>query len=295
MSLADAEKLMKEALKFENNKTFMIKASPEWDLAAQSYQKAAQIFRSPPIKAFDRAVDAFCKAANAHVMNKSSYNAGICFENAGNTWRDNGGLDKCGPLYMQASQHFLDSDNVEKAAEACIKSAKASTETNPDGSIKLFLQAIDLYEGADKHIFIADTWRNCLSLMLKNGKTDSGIQLLEKMQRIFTKLEQIEYLRKAQLSVIVLKLSKGDSVAACEARDSYEDSEFTFSKEGDAACALIEAFEEGDIDKVGELIKTQIFTLLENQVGRAAARLPAVCKEVAGDMTGASTAKAKKG
>mmetsp|Transcript_32884 Transcript_32884/g.82966 ORF Transcript_32884/g.82966 Transcript_32884/m.82966 type:complete len:310 (-) Transcript_32884:158-1087(-) len=290
MSVADAEKLMKDALKHENNKTFMIKASPEWDLAAQCYQQAAQIFRSPPVKAFPRAVDAFEKAAHAHLKNKSPYNAGVCYDNAGNTLRDNGGMDQCGALYKQASQYYHESDNIEKAAESCIKAAKATTDTDPDGSIKLFIEAIELYEGADKHIFIADTWRSCLSLMLKNQKMDSAIQLLEKMQRIFVKLEQTEYLRKAQLSVIILKLSKGDPVAASAAREDYEESEFSFTKEGDAASHLIEAFEEGDVDRVSELVKTQIFTLLENQVARAAAKLPAVCKDVAGDMTGASQA-----
>ena len=40
----------------------------------------------------------------------------------------------------------------------------------------------------------------------RNGKHDSAIQLLERMQRNFVKLDQMEYLRKAQLSVIVLKV-----------------------------------------------------------------------------------------
>lgn len=87
----------------------------------------------------------------------------------------------------------------------------------------------------------------------------------------------------------MVQLSKGDSVAAGRARDTYEESEFSFSKEGDAANSLIEAFDQGDVEKVKELTKTQNFTLLENQVARVAAKLADVCKETAGDMTGART------
>jgi hypothetical protein len=135
-----------------------------------------------------------------------------------------------------------------------------------------------------------------------------------------------------------MQLSKGDAVAATQARDEYEETEFSFSKEGDAASSLIEAFDDGDVEKVQELVKTQVcappslaacccrptpekhqksrksvppanppsvletasflfdggdettqvFTLLENSVARIAAKLPDVCQQVGGDMTGAS-------
>lgn len=53
-------------------------------------------------------------------------------------------------------------------------------------------------------------------------------------------------------------MSKGDAVAATQARDEYEETEFSFSKEGDAASSLIEAFDDGDVEKVQELVKTQV-------------------------------------
>ena len=81
------------------------------------------------------------------------------------------------------------------------------TDKDSEAAIKLFIEAIDIYEGEDKHIYIADTWRSCLAIMLRNGKTDSGIALLERMQRNFLKLEQMEYLRKAQLCVVILKVA----------------------------------------------------------------------------------------
>lgn len=55
-----------------------------------------------------------------------------------------------------------------------------------------------------------------------------------------------------------MQLSKGDAVAATQARDEYEETEFSFSKEGDAASSLIEAFDDGDVEKVQELVKTQV-------------------------------------
>ena len=70
-------------------------------------------------------------------------------------------------MYARAAQFFRDGGNPEKAAETCIKAAKAMTDTDSDGAIKLFIEAIEIYEGEEKHIFIADTWRNCLALMLK--------------------------------------------------------------------------------------------------------------------------------
>jgi hypothetical protein len=43
-----------------------------------------------------------------------------------------------------------------------------------------------------------------------------------------------------------------------------------------------------DNDDGGDDEATQVFTLLENSVARIAAKLPDVCQQVGGDMTGAS-------
>ena len=50
-------------------------------------------------------------------------------------------------------------------------------------------------------------------------------------------------------------------------------------------CLIQRAFFDNDDDHDET---TQVFTLLENSVARIAAKLPDVCQQVGGDMTGAS-------
>jgi hypothetical protein len=159
-------------------------------------------------------------------------------------------------------------------------------EEDPDRAVAAYLDAITIFEDEEKHIFISDAWRACLSLMLRNSKTDEAIALLLRMCSTFALLKQPEYLRKAQLSVVVLQLSQADTVAASAALEAF--GEFQMHQEGEAAYDLIQAFEAGDEDSVQRLTSTQTFTLLENQVARLAVRLKDACREAAADLTGAS-------
>mmetsp|Transcript_39176 Transcript_39176/g.79063 ORF Transcript_39176/g.79063 Transcript_39176/m.79063 type:complete len:205 (-) Transcript_39176:48-662(-) len=155
-----------------------------------------------------------------------------------------------------------------------------------DLAIKHYRRSIELYaEDEQQAIFIGDTWRQCLNLMVKHDKKEDALSFLDTMFPIFEMLGQAEYLHKAQLSAVILHLAKGDSVAAANARDSFR--EFAMSDEGEAASDLIDAFEEGNEEAIRGLVTTQTFTLLENQVGRLASKLPEICTECASDMTGA--------
>jgi len=184
-------------------------------------------------------------------------------------------------------------DNVEKSCDATIKAAKAVSDEDVDQAIIYYLDAIEQYVSEEKHIFVGDTWRTCLNLMVRNRKLDEAVKLLEKMFSVFEKLEQADYLHKAQLSVVVIKLSKGDVGGAAKSCDSYGD--FAMEEEGCAARELLDAFEAGDVDAIKTLTAKQIFTLLENQVARLAARLKDVCTEQEEDLTGARESSAGRG
>eukprot|EP00286_Rhodomonas_abbreviata_P005264 CAMPEP_0181330694 /NCGR_PEP_ID=MMETSP1101-20121128/24059_1 /TAXON_ID=46948 /ORGANISM="Rhodomonas abbreviata, Strain Caron Lab Isolate" /LENGTH=341 /DNA_ID=CAMNT_0023440013 /DNA_START=125 /DNA_END=1150 /DNA_ORIENTATION=- len=282
---AEARELLKEAEKAVNKKNMFFKKSPDWEKAAQCYQKAGEMFRAPPVKAMPDAVAAFEKAAAAHASNQAHFYAAQMMENAGNILRDLKNPLAAGQHYEKASSHFLDAGKADKGAELLIKAGKAVAEEDVTVAVKRYRRGMKLYEEDDQHIFIGDTWRHCLALLLKNDRKEEAVGLLTDMFDTFERLDQADYLHKAQLSVIILHLSRGDSVAAAAARDSFAD--FVMCEEGGAACDLIDAFEDGNDERVTELVAKQVFTLLDNQVARVASKLPAACIEAASDLTGA--------
>mmetsp|Transcript_31275 Transcript_31275/g.100325 ORF Transcript_31275/g.100325 Transcript_31275/m.100325 type:complete len:241 (-) Transcript_31275:569-1291(-) len=213
-------------------------------------------------------------------------------ENAANILRDLKENSTSCDRYKKASAIYREAGNAEKAAESLMKAAKAIAEDDVDNAIKLYLESMSIYEDEEKHIFIGDSWRACLGLMMRHRKVDDAIQLLKRMIHNFEILDQTDYMYKAQLSVVVLLLSKGDMVAASSARDSFGD--FMMTREGQAASDLIQAFEDGDSAAVESMTKTQTFTLLENQIARAASNLKNVCEQCASDMTGARVSASKQ-
>jgi len=283
---ARAEELLKEAEKHMGKKAFfgLMKSKPNYEGAADAFQQAAALLRSPAVKDPIRAVKAFEDAAAAHRNAGSLGFAAACLEDAGNVLRDQKQVQKASIKYLEASEVHKSAGNFEKAADSLLKAAKVSADEEPDNAITAYLDAITILEDEEKHIFISDAWRACLSLMLRNNKVDEAITFLLRMCPTFVSLKQPEYLRKAQLSVIVLQLSQADTVAASCSLEGF--GEFQIHQEGEAAADLIEAFENGDEDGVKKLTSTQSFTLLENQVGRVAHRLKDVCREAASDLTG---------
>lgn len=66
------------------------------------------------------------------------------------------------------------------------------TDSDSDGAIKLFIEAIDIYESEEKHIYIADTWRNCLAIMLRYRPWPLVFHVLAfpRLPRVMPRLEE---------------------------------------------------------------------------------------------------------
>jgi tetratricopeptide (TPR) repeat protein len=199
MSEAEATKLVREAEQAEAKKNVFFQPRPDWEKAADCYQKAALILRSPALKKTDAAVCAFDKASVAHAKCGAKFFAGVALENAANVLRDARCLSAAAAKYAQASEMFLLGDNIEKGSEALIKAAKASAEEQPDFAIQYYLDVIAIFEESDKHVYISDTWRSALGLMLRRGRLEDAAKLLQRMCPTFARLEQADYLYKAQL------------------------------------------------------------------------------------------------
>ena len=199
MSEAEATKLVREAEQAEAKKNVFFQPRPDWEKAADCYQKAALILRSPALKKTDAAVCAFDKASVAHAKCGAKFFAGVALENAANVLRDARCLSAAAAKYAQASEMFLLGDNIEKGSEALIKAAKVSAEEQPDFAIQYYLDVIAIFEESDKHVYISDTWRSALGLMLRRGRLEDAAKLLQRMFPTFARLEQADYLYKAQL------------------------------------------------------------------------------------------------
>ena len=199
MSEAEATKLVREAEQAEAKKNVFFQPRPDWEKAADCYQKAALILRSPALKKTDAAVCAFDKASVAHAKCGAKFFAGVALENAANVLRDARCLSAAAAKYAQASEMFLLGDNIEKGSEVLIKAAKVSAEEQPDFAIQYYLDVIAIFEESDKHVYISDTWRSALGLMLRRGRLEDAAKLLQRMCPTFARLEQADYLYKAQL------------------------------------------------------------------------------------------------
>ncbi|CCD17431.1 unnamed protein product [Trypanosoma congolense IL3000] len=109
----------------------------------------------------------------------------------------------------------------------------------------------------------------------------------DKAFRVFVSLNQPHNAAKAALEMIVLCLSLGDVVLARDKMNALRDVPgFGGSKEESTAFALLDAFEERDVEKLQETLKSSTLLFLTNDITRIAKKLVITSTEVKADGCG---------
>jgi tetratricopeptide (TPR) repeat protein len=264
----EAEKLMKEADKLTTKTLFRWK--PDWESASTMYENAGTYFKNAKVP--ERAKDAFIRAANCFENMNLGFSAGKNYDAAAMMAKDLNSSEEAADLYEKASMFYRQENSPDKAAETLLKASKCVEDLNPDRAIQLSIAACDLYQEEEKELFSGQAFRSTISLLLRNNKIIQTIELLTKQQTIFEKTKNTHDLHKNFLSLIVLHLHRGDSVAANlvweTSCSNYPD--FPVTKEGKASAELLDAFERSDPEALQKCVKQQVFEFLDNQIAKLA-------------------------
>ncbi|KAI7818342.1 hypothetical protein BC939DRAFT_295913 [Gamsiella multidivaricata] len=208
--LKDALEYLREAEKNTEKGWFR---NPDWDIAAQYFEKAGQAFKAG--KSYEQAIQALIKASDAMVSSTSLFMAGRAMEDAGGIAIQNlGQPERAADMYKRASDLFLQSMTPDRAAELLEKSAKAMEPISVDSAIESYIGACDIYENEDRARYAADTFKRTISLLVKHKRFAKAIEVLQRLGNVHKGASNNTAYYKTLLSIIIVELAAGDEVNA---------------------------------------------------------------------------------
>ncbi|KAG0342546.1 hypothetical protein BG004_005660 [Podila humilis] len=265
--LKDAIKYMHEADK-NTVKSFFKK--PDWDIAAQYYEKAAQSFKAA--KSYEQSVQAFVKTSEAMINATSLFMAGRALENGGNIALQNlGQPERAADMYKRASELFMQNMTPDRAAEMLEKSAKAMEPISVDAAIDLYIGACNIYESEDRAKYATDTYKRTISLLVKHKRFDKAVEILQRLGNVQKDTANKSAYYKTLLSIIIIQLAAGDEVDAGKRFQAFCMVEgFVRSEESAVAHAMLDAFEHRDQNYYNQTAARQHVGFLDNEIARLA-------------------------
>ncbi|KAF9328526.1 hypothetical protein BG006_008299 [Podila minutissima] len=265
--LKDAIKYMQEADK-NTVKSFFKK--PDWDIATQYYEKAAQSFKAA--KSYEQSVQAFVKTSEAMINATSLFMAGRALENGGNIALQNlGQPERAADMYKRASELFMQNMTPDRAAEMLEKSAKAMEPISVDAAIDLYIGACSIYENEDRAKYATDTYKRTIGLLVKHKRYEKAVETLQRLGNVQKETINKSAYYKTLLSIIIIQLAAGDEVDAGKRFQSFCMVEgFVRSEESAVAHAMLDAFEHRDQNYYNQTAARQHVGFLDNEIARLA-------------------------
>ncbi|KAK3831496.1 MAG: hypothetical protein J3R72DRAFT_495584 [Linnemannia gamsii] len=265
--LKDAIDYMKEADKNTEKSWFK---KPDWDIAAQYYEKAGQAFKAG--KSYDQAVQAFIKASDSMIHATSYFMAGRALENGGNIALQNlGQPERAADMYKRASDLFMQNMTPDRAAEMLEKSAKAMEPISVDQAIELYIGACNIYEGEDRARYATDTFKRTIALLIKHRRFEKATEILQRLGNVQKDTTNKMAYYKTLLSIIIVQLAAGDEVEAGKRFQAYCSVDgFVKSEESSVAHQMLDAFEHRDQNYYNHAAGRQHVGFLDNEVARLA-------------------------
>ncbi|KAF9932150.1 hypothetical protein FBU30_008837 [Linnemannia zychae] len=265
--LKDAIDFMKEADKNTEKSWFK---KPDWDIAAQYYEKAGQAFKAG--KSYDLAVQAFIKASDAMIHATSYFMAGRALENGGNIALQNlGQPERAADMYKRASDLFMQNMTPDRAAEMLEKSGKAMEPISVDQAIDLYIGACNIYESEDRARYATDIFKRTIALLVKHRRFEKATEILQRLGNIQKDTPNKMAYYKTLLSIIIVQLAAGDEVEAGKRFQAYCSVDgFVKSEESSVAHQMLDAFEHRDQNYYNHAAGRQHVGFLDNEIARLA-------------------------
>ncbi|CAG8810349.1 23366_t:CDS:2, partial [Gigaspora rosea] len=136
----------------------------------------------------------------------------------------------------KASDLYLTHMSPDRAGEMLEKGARALEPVNVDNAIEMYVSACSLFESEERGKFAIDTFRKAVAVMIKNKS---------------------RYITSTQCNEV-------------EAKKQFQLHAFVQSEESAIACALLDAFEQGDQELVSQIVRKQTVTFLDNEIAKLA-------------------------
>ena len=270
-AMVKAQKLTKKTL---------TRWKPDWEGASRFYRDAVKAYKLADNDA--KTIQACRESAIAHDELGQFLTTATDLETAASLLaKDGANADRTAAfdLYRESGLNYRKNNSYEKSAAMYVKAAEVIEASDQGLALEALKDACAIFEDEQRGQFHDATYKKAIGSAIKYGRLDEAIAFMKRQnalvkdQSLMSTFAPDVY--KNYLQVLVLLYHKGDLSAAKEEFDRAEQAadRFDRSEQYPAAAALVEAYEDGDSEKLTEALKLTPFKYIMNSVAVMARKL----------------------
>lgn len=193
-------------------KTSLLKWRPDYDNAADEYNKAATCFRNA--KSYQQCKDCLLKAADCHKQNRGLFYAAKSLDQCILVCKEMGDIREIFNLAERAANLFQSQGSADSAAATLEKAAKILESQLPVDALNLYRHAADIAGIQDNQRQAAEFVSKIARLHVKLQQYDQAADAIRREIAIHQANESIQALGRLVVALVLVQLARGDIVAA---------------------------------------------------------------------------------
>lgn len=225
-------------------KTSLLKWRPDYDNAADEYNKAATCFRNA--KALDQCKEALLKAAECHKQNRGIFYAAKALDQAILVCKETGDVTQIPELADRAAHMFQSHGSAESAAATLDKAGKILETQYPSDALRLFQRAAEISTIQDSARQAAEYISKVARLHVKLKEYDKAADAIRRELGLRQETECYQAAGRLTVALVLVQIARGDIVAAEKAFKEWGN--YCEASEVQTLERLLTAYDEEDAD-----------------------------------------------
>nr|XP_023015546.1 gamma-soluble NSF attachment protein [Leptinotarsa decemlineata] len=223
-------------------KTSLLKWRPDYESAADEYNKAATCFRNA--KSFEQCKDCLLKAVDCFKQNRAIFYAAKALDQCILVCKELGDLRDIPTLAERAANMYQTHGNPESAASSLDKAAKILESQYPPEALKLYQRAAEIVLIQDSTRQAAEYTSKIARLHVKLQQYDLAADAIRRELGLHQENESYQATGRLTVALVLVQLARGDVVAAEKAFKEWGN--YCESPEVQTLESLLQAYDEED-------------------------------------------------
>lgn len=251
-------------------KTSLLKWRPDYDNAAEEYNKAATCFRNA--KSLDQCRDCLIKSSDCHRQNRALFHAAKCFDQAILISKEMNKLGDIRGLAERACNLYQQHGSPESGATVLDKAAKILEQSHPEDALQLFKQAVDVVTIEDSTRQGAEYASKVSRIMVKLGMYDQAADAIRREIGLLQQVGSDSAIGRLAVALVLVQLARGDYVAAEKAFKEWGNC--CDAAEVQTLESLLQAYDDEDPELAQRALSSPFIRHMDIEYARLARDLP---------------------
>uniref|UniRef100_A0A182WB39 Gamma-soluble NSF attachment protein n=1 Tax=Anopheles minimus TaxID=112268 RepID=A0A182WB39_9DIPT len=251
-------------------KTSLLKWRPDFDNAAEEYNKAATCFRNA--KSLDQCRDCLMKSSDCHRQNRALFHAAKCLDQAILICKEMNNLGDIRKLAERSCNLYQQHGSPESGATVLDKAAKILEQTHPEDALQLYKQAVDVVTIEDSTRQGAEYASKVARIMVKLGMYDQAADAIRREIGLHQQVGSDGAIGRLAVALVLVQLARGDYVAAEKAFKEWGNC--CDAAEVQTLESLLQAYDDEDPELAQRALSSPFIRHMDVEYARLARDLP---------------------